>query len=318
MIDKKISIIMPVYNAGKYLDDSIKSVLEQSYANFELIIIDDGSVDNSIQIIKKYMSDKRIKLITQQNKGPSSARNVGINSISGDFLMFLDADDYLDKTALKMLLDTIIRYNADMCIYAWKEFKEKSRNHYFSKNEISKNYEGIYADIIYSPVLCGGGYPWNKCWRVEAIRRQNSIIMFDEKLYLYEDKLWTIQNLDRIEKIVFLNECIYNYRIQNSSLSHADKNQLGKLYHSYEASVKIQKYVSENHINLCRYSDDLEWLFKLNYIFGVKIQKKTGKVSDDFDKLYKAFREEKYRKLGVKSTIKYFILKIVQKFDNWR
>lgn len=318
MSDNKVSIIMPVYNAERYLDKSIKSVLNQTYNNFELIIIDDGSIDKSVQICEKYLCDNRVKLITQKNSGPSCARNQGLMALTGDFLMFLDADDFLNEEALISLVEVINKKKADLCVYAWKEFQDSKKTHYFSEKEMSESYEEIFADIIYFPYLCGGGYPWNKIWRINAIRRYNKLVKFDEELYLYEDKLWTIQNLNRINKIIFYNKCIYNYRVQNCSLSHNDNNQLDKLYHSYKAARKIREYICENHYSLYKYADNLEWSFKLNYLFAVRVQKKTGKISDDFGELYYDFRKEKYRNLSFKLNIKYIVLRFVQWIDDWR
>lgn len=315
MLRNKISIIMPAYNAEKYLELSILSVLNQNFNNFELIIVNDGSTDKSEQICKKYLSDERVKLISQNNSGPSSARNAGLKAMTGDFLMFLDADDFLDKNALSSLIEVMEHRDVDLCIYAWKEFQGGNKEHCFSDKEVKKKYEEIYADIIYHPFLCGGGFPWNKIWRVASIKNQSGLVMFDEKLYLYEDKYWVIQNLDRIKNVVFLNKCIYNYRVQSSSLSHNHNNQLDKLYNSLIAAKKIQEYVNANHYCLHKYSDDLEWAFELNYLFGVRIQKKPGTISSDFNRLYQDFKKTRNRKLGVKLHIKYYILTIIQFID---
>lgn len=318
MLTNKISIIMPVYNADKYLELSISSVLKQDYKNFELIIVNDGSTDKSAKICERYLYDSRVKFITQLNSGPSRARNTGLKEITGDYLMFLDADDYLERNALTELIDIMNNRKVDLCIYAWKEFQGVNKTHYFSAKEVKKNYEEIFADIIYYPYSCGGGFPWNKIWRVESIKKNNKLIMFDEELYLYEDKLWSIQNLNRIKNIAFLNQCIYNYRVQAISLSHANNNQLDKLYHSYIAAKKINEYINKNHYNLHKYAEDLEWTFKLNYLFGVRIQKKTGNISSDYGILYQDFKQESYRNLGFKLNVKFCVLKIIRWLDGWR
>ena len=96
----KFSIIVPVYNVENYVDKCIKSILNQTYKNYEVIIINDGSTDNSLNIINKYKNNKKIKIITQKNKGLSNARNNGMKMATGDYLLFIDSDDYIEDKLL--------------------------------------------------------------------------------------------------------------------------------------------------------------------------------------------------------------------------
>ena len=118
----KVSVVMPTYNNENDVGQAIESVIEQTYSNWELIIVNDGSSDNTYNICQKYaQKDKRIKVYTQCNKGPSVARNNALKKASGDLLMFVDADDTLVKNALSILIPYFDDSLIDLCIYSWNE-----------------------------------------------------------------------------------------------------------------------------------------------------------------------------------------------------
>ena len=117
-MNKKVSIIVPIYNASRYLSRSVESILNQSYENLEIILIDDCSTDNSKEIIKKYaLKDTRIKpFYSEVNQGVSKSRNMGLKSVSGDYVVFIDADDYIVKDMIKIMVEKAIKYNSDLII----------------------------------------------------------------------------------------------------------------------------------------------------------------------------------------------------------
>ncbi|MGN0502455.1 MAG: glycosyltransferase family 2 protein, partial [Ruminococcus sp.] len=131
----KFSVIIPVYNVQKYLDECVDSVLNQTYSNFEIILVDDGSTDRSPRICDCYAKkDDRIKVIHKENGGLSSARNCGIRAMTGDYVLFLDSDDFWDnKKALDSLSKIIYEESADVVCYGYKEFDENTNE---SKNVI--------------------------------------------------------------------------------------------------------------------------------------------------------------------------------------
>lgn len=116
------SIILPVYNAEQYIENTIQSILSQTYNNYELIVVNDGSTDRTNEIVKKY-EQSNVKVVCKQNGGVSTARNIGMTYVRGDYLMFIDADDMLETTALEVLCGYIKKYcDVDLLIYGWKEF----------------------------------------------------------------------------------------------------------------------------------------------------------------------------------------------------
>ena len=117
-----ISIVVPVYNVANFLDECIKTILDQSYDDFELILVDDGSTDESGSICDYYSKlDERVKVIHQKNGGLSDARNTGINISNGQFITFIDSDDYIAKDYIEKLYFSIIENNADICMCDFKK-----------------------------------------------------------------------------------------------------------------------------------------------------------------------------------------------------
>jgi glycosyltransferase involved in cell wall biosynthesis len=184
--DIKVSVIMPVYNAGEYLTRAIGDVLKQSLTELELICVNDGSTDNSLSIIKSFMKrDSRIKLISQQNGGTSVARNTGLEIASGEYIIFLDADDFYEKNLLKSLYEVAERESLDVAVARFDIYNdsqdkysvpmEEPHSGIFVDGSVSSKNE--YPDFILSSTT---GYVWNKLFRATFIK--NMEIRFDPEL----------------------------------------------------------------------------------------------------------------------------------------
>lgn len=223
-----ISVIVPVYNAEKYIENCILSILNQTYPHFELILIDDGSVDQSMSICQRYENkDQRIKVLHQSNQGVSSARNLGILTAQGDYITFVDADDTLEKEALEKALSFLVKKNADLVVYGWKIVNNIDRT--ISNSELnstdSENIPYVIHEILQHYSEYGGGYPWNKMWRRDAITSDgNDFPLFDKKLFYFEDLEWVIRMLLRIHKVVVCPDYLYSYYIHKESVTHSKDN----------------------------------------------------------------------------------------------
>ncbi|MQN02118.1 MAG: glycosyltransferase family 2 protein [Lachnospiraceae bacterium] len=217
----EISIITPVYNAGPYLKNTITSVFSQRFSSYEWLICDDGSTDDSAEILSAAaVSNPNIHVFTQENHGVSAARNTCLRHINGRYLMYLDADDTLETDCLSKLHEKMSVSRADLCIYGWNILQgEKLFSYVFEDKELNASPEERYEMILKDPYLCGGGYPWNKIWRVDSLGK---IPFFDENLHHYEDKLWTLQCLDLLASptVTYLTEPLYDYYLRYESLSH--------------------------------------------------------------------------------------------------
>ena len=246
----EISIVTPVYNAANYLNETIQSVNSQEFTDYEWLICDDGSTDDSSRILRSAAEkNPRIHLYTQVNSGVSKARNTCISHVSGDYLMFLDADDALSDSCLQVLHDQMASVSADLLIYSWYIHQgDKLYSYVFEQREIDSLSEDRYEMILTDPLLCGGGYPWNKIWRVSAL---GDIPSFDESLHHYEDKLWTLQCLDQMKSptVRFFNEPLYHYYMRDETLSHsmtpAKLKQLAQ--YTLDSLEVLRDYISKHH-----------------------------------------------------------------------
>ena len=206
MASNLVSIIVPVYNVEKYVERNVLSILQQTYVNFELIMINDGSTDNSLDILKKYeRTDSRIKLINQMNSGVSSARNLGLKLAKGDFVVFIDGDDYIDKNHIQTLVTLITQYKAEVAVGV---------NHFgnFSPNRVNNSATCVISSkkaII--DIYCGKLYMavWNKIYRKSFLEKNK--IQFSDEIWYAEGMLFNIRCLSLTDKVPITFTSTYHY-----------------------------------------------------------------------------------------------------------
>lgn len=250
--DRRIlfSIVLPVYNGEQYVEDTIQSVLNQTYDNYELIVVNDGSTDKTHDIIKRF-EQSNVKVVIKQNGGVSTARNVGMTYVRGDYLMFIDADDMLEPTALEALCGYIKKYSdVDLIIYGWREFGiSKSVNFVTSKSQIL-NTNLCVEKIIQTDDECGGGYPWNKLWKVASIMHNGAMPEFRPELILCEDKEWVVRLLLNCKHALLVPDSLYLYRkLDGENLSKinfdvVDEKNDGRIVSFVKSSVYIEQTVA--------------------------------------------------------------------------
>lgn len=205
----KISVIIPIYNAKRYINRCINSICIQDYPNIEVIIIDDGSKDGSSEICDKYAdSDNRIKIIHQTNLGVSIARNNGINNCSGDYLVFVDADDFLFPGAISHLYNNMTQTNSELVCGSYvmeKTRKRKKIISYQDKVYKDNDYDDNFIDILRKI----SNAPWGKLFDTEIIRKNH--INFPEKIPYAEDTTFLIRYCKCISSLSVCGEILYNY-----------------------------------------------------------------------------------------------------------
>lgn len=207
---KKISIIIPIYNVEEYIDRLIKSLINQTYSNIEVILVDDGSPDKCGSIIDEYAKkDNRIIAIHQDNGGVSSARNSGLRNANGEYIMFVDGDDYVDEDYVEYFVNLIESNNAQIG-YGRYNYNEQtsisSNNTYVLDN--SKAIEWIYDGTINVAV-------WNKIYSMDLLRNNN--IKFSEDVWYGEGMLFNIKTLQYVDKIAIGEKCTYHQTFNPNS-----------------------------------------------------------------------------------------------------
>ena len=265
-MNKLISIIMPVYNAEKYLNRSIESIMNQTYNNIEIILVNDGSTDNSLSICSNYQKiDSRIKLINQENQGVSSARNRGIDEASGDYIMFIDSDDYIEKDMIKDMVGKIIADDIDLVISGIKMNHIKNgqvigEEKYQLKDKMYSIEEMLNDILIDINLICISG-PWCKLYKTKILK--NNKIKFTNEFTMGEDTWYNLDYIDACTgKVVTMSNIYYNYMRENP-------NSLFTKY--YDDYIKITEKVYNKFLNLLERKANNETVdrYKKTYIFNL-------------------------------------------------
>ena len=205
-----ISIIIPVYNVETYLKKCLDSILNQTYAHFEAILIDDGSTDKSLEICQEYSKkDSRFIVFSQTNRGVSAVRNKGLSIARGDYITFVDSDDSIHADYLQILYNNIKTENADMSLCTWSR-SDKSEPRGEKSIRIWNQEETFYKYFKYHEI---DGNVYAKLYKKECMKN----ITFDEKLKIGEDQIFVIQILEQCKKVVFQKISLYTYLIRDTS-----------------------------------------------------------------------------------------------------
>lgn len=258
-MNSKISLIMPVYNAEMYIVNSIESVLEQSNVEIELIIVNDGSTDHTKELISKY-KDNRLIYLEQDNRGVSSARNLALKNVTGDYIAFIDADDQLVANSLSLRLSEI--GNNDLLISAYEKFDESSN--ICERMPINRKSDWSIKELLEELVECKQigyqGYLWNKLFLTKIIR-ENSI-SFDENIYYGEDRLFVAKYLTYCKKCIVSNSIVYRYRINNQGamalFNNLDDTKFEKLITEFKGIQEFETILLEHNKNAffkCKYME---------------------------------------------------------------
>lgn len=206
MKNSKISVIIPVYKVEKYLSKCLESVINQTYKNLEIILVDDGSPDKSGEICDKYASrDERIKVIHKENGGVARARNTGLDAASGDYIGFVDSDDWIEPDMYELLINNATKYDADISMCGETVYEEGKIISASSGEELLE-LSCIEAKKI---TVVGGtmGYIWNKIYKQSII----GDIRFDPQYGCSEDLMFVYQLVENTDKLVIDNHAKYNY-----------------------------------------------------------------------------------------------------------
>ena len=239
----KVSVIIPVYNVEKYLRRCLDSVINQTFRDLEIICVNDGSTDSSAEILEEYKSkDERIILLNQKNKGQGNARNSGLRIAKGEYIGFVDADDWICLDFFEKLYKVAKKYDADV---ACAEIKRPHANGKvsnklrFKKEEVLHTYTKKYA-ANNMPRQC---YVWNKIYKKAELERQN---LFFKDGVLFEDIYFIIRFIYFSHTLVTIPGVFYYYWANNKSVTRAmrDKNQIDLI----AARADLIKFSRDHHI----------------------------------------------------------------------
>ena len=228
----KITIIVPVYNREGTLSKCVDSILSQSFQDFDIILVDDGSTDNSLNICREYQAKHdRITVIRKKNGGVSSARNIGLSHANGEWIRFVDSDDYLPLDSLEIFNSAVKSSNADFYISNFITKTPSGKELILDVNDAYWKGD-TYKALIYTQKLGISGVPWNKLFRRDIIEKHN--IKFDETMRCFEDEVFSLQYMKYADSTCVISHPTYIYMDDQSS----------RLSHSF-LSIEARKYAAE-------------------------------------------------------------------------
>ena len=297
----KVSIITPVYNVEKCIERSIKSVISQTNKDFELLLIDDGSKDRSIEIARSLLENSNInyKIITQENSGVSAARNTGIKEASGEYITFLDSDDYIDSRFIELMYEKVSTFKYDLvfCDYAQVDSKDKvlvQSTTRFLEQDISGR-EGALKQLN-CDITIGMG---SALYKTSIIKENN--LFFDSNRKYAEDNVFTVKALLKMNKIISVHKVLMYYVRWDSSVTNSVSLRHLDCYYSY---VDLLEYLDlqDDLNNIKKFLIEYKIPYAIAHIFSV--------FSQDVN-----FHEELFNFLSKDDVKKYLGTYKLQKID---
>ena len=238
-----VSIIIPVWNTGDCIKDIVKSITSQKFDDFELLLVDDGSTDNTPSILKELgRNDARIRIFTKPNGGPSSARNTGLDNARGKYIQFYDSDDNISDDALSTVMNAVNSHDRDLLVSGWQIDVEGTKGIVRDYKQINPEPEIIDDNIIeYTLGSIGSGGTlynlWNKLFKAEIIKENN--LRFREDLRFGEDLIFSLQYISKIRSIQVIPDITYHY-LTNSKTSVFSSSSLVPEYRLANDTAIIQ------------------------------------------------------------------------------
>ncbi len=304
MFSEKISIIVPVYNSEKHLNQCIESISAQTYKNIEIILINDGSTDGSIEICRKWeKTDSRIVIIDKKNEGVSAARNDGLKMATGELIGFVDSDDYIEPEMYERMKNDMDNYCVDvvMCNSTSVFDDGKKRKGYDGYDSFRINHKELTKRFInFEKIFCSS--VWSKLYKKKKIDK----VRFSGNIALGEDYYYNGLVYKNINSFYYDNDSLYNYRIREDSIS---RNRIdGHFFDKYKVAKAITDeykdidFLSENDINHFTFGIAYEILYELY----------AGNSSKKLKQQWKnAFIEEynKYSDTSFKNKIRMFCMR---------
>lgn len=246
-----VSIVLPVYNVEKYLNRALESVVNQTYKNLEIILVDDGSSDASPGMCDEWAkTDNRIRVFHKENEGPGTARNIGIDNAKGKYIFFLDSDDCVDVTLVEKCVSSAEENNSEVVLF--------SRNNIYDDGTVVNkkvnvptflfDNERIVNELLpglFSYKMGFGVSPWSKMYNLDTIKRLGVRFM-SERQTTSEDAYFALELYPKLNAVSVIDECLYNYYIRDNSFSRAYKP--GRQSRNDEFLKLCISYVNDNNL----------------------------------------------------------------------
>ena len=281
-----VSIIVPIYNTRTYLNRCLKSIIEQSYPHLDIILVDDGSTDDSIIICKDFASrDSRIRIFSQQNGGASTARNTGLDHAKGDYVIFVDSDDWIDNDMVEQLTDDIVSHHTSLVISQVPGDKVCT---------ISKTFDRIEAlETILKRVWWG---PVGKIFKRGAI----GDLRFPHAT-ISEDYVFMVHAILRCEHIFYDSKCFYHREAREGSLSRSVLSK--RMFEEFNNVSHVAEFIKENHPEFRKHAEARLAETSLKLLFAIYQDGKSDEFSNQQNMLVHSIRSNILRYLPNKHIL---------------
>lgn len=318
---KKVSVVMPVYNMEDRILVSVEALLNQTYSNIEIILVDDGSSDNSYQVCLDFAREhSQVKVFHTENKGAGPARNVGIAVASGDYIYFPDADDFLEEEALQILVHTMTTENCDLIVFGFQQVshygKIQAVREYKRRSQPGKMVRSQYeAYLSFRQPFWIQGAPWNKFFDLSIIK--NNTVTFPD-MRRHQDEVFISRYMTYAEKIQFIPDILYTY-YANDVKKEWDKYPLNYLDIAMELKRQREAIILAWNPSNTQVKDIINREYIFNTIKGLELS--FSKKMTFNSQLRKKWMKEMVEKTGLSeldipstSHMKYqaFVMKLVK------
>lgn len=246
---KKVSIILPIYNGEKYLNKCINSVLNQTYENIELICINDGSKDKTLNVLQSY-KDHRIKIIDKNNSGVSDTRNLGISNATGDYIAFIDADDFYNEQFIEKMVFYIEKYNVDAvrCNYEVINNNDKLLEKGNLTSYSNKKYDDDSIKKIILPLLLKGSIPCFSC--LLLIKREKiKNVFFPTDIHMMEDVIFYIDLLTQLKSLYICDNILYTVMYNDKGATNLSANYERNIFDIIDVNKYIKNIIKEKNLD---------------------------------------------------------------------
>lgn len=299
MDDKLVTVIVPVYNVENYISECLSSIIHQTYKNIEVILVDDGSPDRSAAIINEMAQrDARVKLISKENGGVSSARNVGLDNANGEYVVFVDADDFLAKDAIKYLMWLATKTKSDFC-FSKNCFTQRNEQQ-IEKDRIEKLSPAEAVALLISPRVIVGC--WNKIYSLDFLKRHG--IRFSETLFYGEGLNFITVCAMKSASVGVGERKTYYYRRSNEA-SATTKFDIQKMYNGEKALHTIKNEITIKSDLIDNMFDLHMALFCLGAVTKLINAGQKSKYINDYKRWKSILKRNTYRLLITKDVSLY-------------
>lgn len=296
MSESLVSIVVPMYNVEKYIGQCIESILMQTYTNLEIILVDDGSPDDSGKIADAYgEKDPRIKVVHKKNEGVSAARNAGIDAATGDYICFSDGDDWLESDYISYLFGLIKKYDAEIAVTTdmFTTFYEKKRE---------KRSEGILSGQEAAiSILCYNMPIGVYCKMFKRSSLQN--VRFEKELFIGEGFNFNTDAFQRVTKVAVGHKCVYHYRRDNED-SAMTKFNIKKIECALYAIECIEKKLVRRETKILKALKFANWHTHCDMMFFIILANAENKYKDIYNKCCDIARKDALVALSVPTSKK--------------